>query len=72
MKSFKSVYKFILALIALTTIVFVVLYFFDGKNSSYLTISIIFALIISVLQIVEIIFNKLYMKKRKDKTQHKE
>lgn len=65
MKNFKFVYKLILALIALATIVFAVLYFVAGKNSIFLTLSVVFALIISVLQIAEIVFNNITNKKNK-------
>ena len=66
MKIFQFVYKIILALIAIVTIIFAILYFCEGKNDRYLIVAVILALIISVLQIVNIILNKVFMSKHKD------
>ena len=61
-------FKIISALTAVTTIIFVCLYFFGGKNGIYLTGAVISALAISVLQIAEIIINKAFTRKNPDNT----
>ncbi len=72
MKKFKLVFKIISVLVAITTIIFVSLYFFDDKKSSYLIVAVILALTISVLQIVNIILTKVFTLKHEDKTHNQE
>lgn len=68
MKKIQCVYKIILAVISIVTIIFAILYFCKGKNGRYLIVAVILALVMSVLQIVNIILNKVFMSKHKDNT----
>ncbi len=71
MKALKLVYKIVLFLAAIATIIFVILYFCNGRNDTFLTVAVTLALIISSLQIVVTIVKEIFTKKQQNKEQDK-